>query len=235
MATTLYALVHPETGDVRYIGKTTQLKARLRRHMSDAKRGQQNHRCCWIRSLPARPLIVPIITTEERYAMAAERFAIALYRSAGDDLTNATDGGEGAPGSIRTPAQRAAIGARFRGKKLSLEHRHAISSGKTGGVRSPETRAKISAAQRGRARGPYSAERCAAISAGRRGKGCGPRPVEHRAAISAGQRGKKHSPAWCAAISAGKRRASPQARSAVNARISASLRAAWARRREAVQ
>jgi hypothetical protein len=222
--TTIYALKHPETDTVRYIGKTGGiLTLRVKGHLRGAKKGGRNHRYDWIRSLPSPPVIVPILVTEDRYGAAAERFAIALYRAAGDDLVNGTDGGEGTSGRIATPAQRAAMSAMRKGKKLgpqtpeqravksranrgkkrSLAQRAAISTAQKGRKLSPEHRRAIGFSQAGKKKSP---EHCAAISASLTGRKLS---LGHRAALSESHRGRIRGPyssEHCAAISAGKRK-----------------------------
>jgi hypothetical protein len=83
-------------------------------------------------------------------------------------------------------------------------------------VQSPETRAKISAANKGRKATP---ETRAKISAAHKGK---KRTAEHRAKISAAQKGKKHTPetrALFRIVNAG-RKISPEHRAKIVASVS---------------
>lgn len=101
-----YVLRDPDSGSIRYIGKTKQpLKARLDRHVRDAREqlGSQwvdrTHRANWIRKLldhGKRPEIAEI----HRYATLeavneAEKLLIKHFRVVREDLTNATGGGDG--------------------------------------------------------------------------------------------------------------------------------------------
>jgi len=62
------------------------------------------------------------------------------------------------------------------------------------GPRSPETKAKQSAAQTGKKRGPHSPETKAKIGAANKGKKLGPQSPEHKAKVAAGNTGKNRSP-----------------------------------------
>ncbi len=94
---------------------------------------------------------------------------------------------------------RAAISARFKGKKLSAEHVNKRSEAQRGRKRSPETRAKIAAAARRRVEeGTHnflshsgkknSSETCDKISRALRGKKREPFDAEWRANMSRAQR-----------------------------------------------
>lgn len=95
----IYVLKCPFTGAVRYVGKGTSLKARLRQHISEARIGKvKSHKCDWIRSTlrrGARPImeIDEIVPDSESWKEAEQR-RIAHYWAAGCDLTNGTDGGD---------------------------------------------------------------------------------------------------------------------------------------------
>jgi hypothetical protein len=108
----IYALLCPDTGAVRYVGKTCWLvETRLRSHLHDSAR---NHRTNWIRSLLKRgkkPRLVVIEVVPGARLQPRERFWIAEMRRRGERLTNLTDGGEGVPGRIWTEEQRARMSA----------------------------------------------------------------------------------------------------------------------------
>lgn len=98
--TFIYVLKCPFDGSVRYVGKGKSLKARLRQHISEARLGQiKSHKCDWIRSVlkrGGRPVIeVDEVVPHGRCWKEAERRRISLYRDAGANLTNGTDGGDG--------------------------------------------------------------------------------------------------------------------------------------------
>lgn len=176
--TAIYGLRDPETRAVRYVGKTVgSPRRRLTRHLAEARGGAKNHRCRWLRSLAAPPILDVFFSVPDRLAGAVERHVIAVMRSNGAQLTNTTDGGDGALGYRHSAAHR--------------EHMKQVMAGRT---RSPEVRERMAAAQRGKR---YSPEACARIAAGHTGLKYRPRtkPMsdEARARIAAGHVGIKHS------------------------------------------
>jgi len=174
----IYILVDPRTASGRYVGITCQTLAnRLLGHICDAKGKCRTYCSRWIRQLQQagwEPVMILIEETEDR---SRECFWIAHYRQAGLPLTNLTDGGEGTPGSVRTPEMRLQMSLARRGRK-----------------RPPASEArKAKAAQGNRiawARPEMAAVRARvaeAAAAPRRGK---PLSEAHRKAIGDAQRGK---------------------------------------------
>lgn len=99
----LYALAEPDTGEIRYIGKTEDtVKRRLSKHMAPSSLRRKCHRTDWISSLKKRgmkPALIVLAEAELSEHLAAEEVAmIAFCRSVGFRLVNNTDGGEGASG-----------------------------------------------------------------------------------------------------------------------------------------
>lgn len=95
----IYALLCPQ-GEIRYIGKTTNPKARLAAHICKAKTRQTNHHAAnWIRSLlnsgekPAIEIVFEVPNGEpwEPYEVRL----IEEFKSEGHRLTNSTGGGDG--------------------------------------------------------------------------------------------------------------------------------------------
>lgn len=84
----------------------------------------------------------------ERQAFDLEVERIAFWKNAGADLTNMTDGGEGATGHITTEETRIKIGAAAKGnrhaagKKLSAESRKKLSKSLTGNTNCKHYRVK---------------------------------------------------------------------------------------------
>lgn len=201
----IYALIDPCTGLVRYVGITAQpLAKRFSKHLQMARRGEQNHRSAWIRSLLAQnkvPLMLLIETCSER---DRERFWISHYRSAGINLTNGTNGGDGVidpsesirkkisasvTGYKHTPDARAKIAEASQRMWQDPVTRSLIVSKNTGQVRSLESRQKMSAAQMGHQK--------------RLGQHC---TEDHKRKLSESNRGKKRSPETCQRISEIKKR-----------------------------
>lgn len=96
----IYTLSDPETGVVRYIGKTTNPKDRINGHISESKSGRyNNHRVNWGKSLidkylkPKMDIIDEVVGDWEWL----EVYWISQFKTWGFDLTNSTDGGEAPP------------------------------------------------------------------------------------------------------------------------------------------
>lgn len=111
--TRIYILKDPRDGAVRYVGKTTRpLYVRFWQHTGRASLRRTDTWCArWIRSLLDVGLAPVMEFVEDAAAdwAAREAYWIAYYRAAGADLTNLTNGGEGAPGFRMTAAQRARV------------------------------------------------------------------------------------------------------------------------------
>lgn len=191
MATTIYQLRDPLSGEVRYIGKTVKrLPDRLCAHMCDSRAGKRNHLHHWLRSLPTRPAIEALAVVENDLGFDTERAVIALFRAQGYRLVNATDGGEGAPGHRCSDERKAALSVMMRGRKMpprSDEWRRRMSAAKRGGTLTAEHRQKIGASLIGR---PVSATTRAKQSAAKRGRKFSD---EHRAKLSAARTGLRAS------------------------------------------
>lgn len=115
----IYKLIDPRDNTIKYIGKTRNtLRKRVTDHMSDARRGQQNHRCNWIRSLLSQGML-PIIDVVEIVSRdkedEKEKFWISFYKR--ENLTNGTDGGEGTIGFIMTDEIREKLSTSHLGQK----------------------------------------------------------------------------------------------------------------------
>jgi hypothetical protein len=96
----IYALVHPETRETRYIGKTQcALEKRYREHLSGGRTEKGScYRERWITSLfraGLEPDIVELDCVSFENWQMVEKFWIRLYRAGGCRLTNMTDGGDG--------------------------------------------------------------------------------------------------------------------------------------------
>lgn len=91
---TIYGLCDPVTGELRYIGKTVNLKARIRDHMNH-KLTEDNYKSRWLRTLPGLPKVVVLEETDADQLNESEQFHIAYFRSIGARLTNLTIGGDG--------------------------------------------------------------------------------------------------------------------------------------------
>lgn len=169
-------------GAVRYIGVTFRGKARFREHMSRAVTGGKTHRDCWIRSLVSmgvRPTYAILEMGRGDGWQDRERHWIALHRVS-SDLTNHTDGGDGAPGCIPSPELRLKWSKMRAGVPYSPGRR----PGMLGRSHTPEARAKIAVAGKGR---KMSKETRAAMAAAAKKRGMSPETIKRSAAARRGR------------------------------------------------
>lgn len=102
----IYKLIDPITNEIRYVGKTINLKRRLRAHITRSK-NKKHHTACWIQSLIKKgehPIIEVIEECSEDNWQEREIYWIQEYRKL-HDLTNLLNGGEGGAtyGRLGTP------------------------------------------------------------------------------------------------------------------------------------
>lgn len=93
----LYTLSHPVTGEIKYVGKTTDtLSRRLAGHIYDSTRRFKNKTYRWIQELMKAGLR-PVITLLEEVGTDWEYWEgwhIAMFKAWGFELTNTSAGGE---------------------------------------------------------------------------------------------------------------------------------------------
>jgi group I intron endonuclease len=205
----IYALSDPRNGVVRYVGKANNPKRRLAMHLRKASKGQEhNHRICWLLGLiraGIRPIISILETGIGSGWQEAEKKWIRAFRDLGNDLVNATDGGEGTEGYVQSMEHRAKISDAMK-RTMTPERRARIAETSLGRRHTPESKAKLSAKHRGKTLSP-----------------------EHRAKLGAAHVGNpyeyKHSLETKAKISASNKGKQP------SAETRAKLVAAWVRRK----
>jgi len=212
----IYALVQASTGRA-YVGRSNNLRLRLRAHRYFAKSATRlgRYECSYVyRALRADTgdgyayileRGIPAEAIAEREAHWINVFS-ATTHGLGFNLAAPAPCVPTDPelrrrisaaqlGRVQSEVTREKISAACRGKRLSEAHREAIAAGQFGTHRSApvsaETRAKISAAQKGRPRGPLTEQHCARISAGSYGK---KKSEAHRARLSAVRKGVSHGP-----------------------------------------
>lgn len=94
----IYTLSDPNTGLVRYVGKTNNIKRRLNSHMSNYSLSTSTKKNNWIISLiksEKLPIIEVLDEVPENDINFYEMFYISLLKSWGFNLLNGTDGGDG--------------------------------------------------------------------------------------------------------------------------------------------
>jgi len=93
----IYALTCPSSGEIRYIGQSTNIQRRYASHCHSAGKPsrKKSHYQHWISSLKSYPGI--IVLEECKDLDEAEKKHIADYKKAGHNLVNIAVGGEGYP------------------------------------------------------------------------------------------------------------------------------------------
>jgi hypothetical protein len=146
----IYGLIDPRTDELRYVGKAICMEKRLGKHLAAAKaKGRKTKVASWIKNLlneSLRPEMLVIEITNLDGWVEAEQFNIAYFRSIGAKLLNATDGGEGLLGHRHSEETRRKIGDASKGKPRPPHVIAAVVATHLGRFKSPETKAKMSAA-----------------------------------------------------------------------------------------
>lgn len=130
----IYTLSEPNTGRVRYVGKTNDMKQRFSDHYSESVAKRSNKRDKWVKSLKAKglfPIMEVLETVAEDEWEDAEKFWIQNLKFLGCDLLNSNGGGHG-------------------GISPSPEVRQKIGAARVGWKHSPETKARIAASCKAR-------------------------------------------------------------------------------------
>jgi group I intron endonuclease len=153
---TIYSLIDPNTGEIRYIGLTIlRPEERLRRHLEPSALKKHTHKNHWFLSLlsqgkrPILRIVQQWESIEHSLLREAEKYWIEYFKSAGCPLLNKTIGGEGVYGYKHTPEAKIKMSKAQKGRKFTKEHREKIGEKSKGRDPSPETRAKLSAASKG--------------------------------------------------------------------------------------
>jgi hypothetical protein len=140
-----YTYIHrkADTGEVFYVGKgkrPDRMKLRTGRNLR------------WTRTVNKHGFVPEVVATweNEKDAFEHEKLLIRLFRFAGVDLCNFTDGGEGAPGSKQSEETRAKRSASSRGHRKSPEAIARMCVAQAGKVISEDARKRISATLMGR-------------------------------------------------------------------------------------
>lgn len=102
MAVYIYSLSDPRTEQVRYIGKTVNMKARFTKHMlGQGANPEKNKWIAELKDLGLRPVMQALeLTTTEQWP-ERECYWIKYGREQGWELLNADDGGRDAVGMGR--------------------------------------------------------------------------------------------------------------------------------------
>lgn len=147
----IYTLKHPDTLEIRYVGKTVRsLSRRLGNHIANAKGNKHNkHLSNWILKILSegkRPIIEQIEECTPDIWQEREQYWISQF----PNLINLTDGGDGCVGFIHDQATRERLSLINRGRRHTQAFKDAMSKRLKGVKHSKEHIAKIAAANRGR-------------------------------------------------------------------------------------
>lgn len=177
----IYALCHPETKEIRYVGKTKRdLRVRLNAHLCEKG---DTRKVRWVAVLKETGLIPEVLILEvadEEQWETRECYWIAFYRELGCDLTNLTDGGDGTHNLVEEARQRLSETRKQMFADPEFKARM------TEVARDTVRRAKISQGLLGRS---HSSEHVAKLPQNQPGRKL---TEEHKKKIVAGLEGKKY-------------------------------------------
>lgn len=163
----IYVLKHPDTLEIRYVGKTIRsLSRRLGNHIANAKGNKHNkHLSNWILKileLNRKPIIELIEECDYLVWGDREKYWISQYTN----LINLTEGGDGCKGFVHSPATieklklvnkgrkhtkefKEAMSKRLKNIPLTKEHIAKICKANSGKKASEETRKRLSESHKG--------------------------------------------------------------------------------------
>lgn len=177
----IYLIENTVTGSA-YVGKANDVKKRWARHCGAAKdSGAFLYRA--MRKYGLSSFVVHTVDQheDEEYVLRVlEPEWIAYMREMGVHLYNVSEGGRGVTGFRHTDSAKRKMRDAKLGYVPSAEMREKLRAANLGNSPSQEARMKISAANRGRSKPPRTKEHCAKISAAKKGKKLSP---DHAAKI----------------------------------------------------
>lgn len=130
----IYGVIDPVTNECRYVGKTVDLKNRIRKHLYTSRVQCVNHKDYWIRSVVNKGVdpifieleVVPKGVGWEEY----ERFWISYLKVLGARLCNHTSGGGGLSGHVQSEETKRRRALNWVGRKHSEESKRKMSETK---------------------------------------------------------------------------------------------------------
>lgn len=146
----IYALIDPNTRQIRYIGKSIRPRERLQNHMNEPV--SNCHRSHWLQGLKAEgkkphQVILQELDDADDW-QAVERWWIAKGKASGWPLTNNTAGGDGVPDLPLETRQK--MSQVWLGRKHKPETIEKLKIARAKRVTKDETRLKHSRAMKGR-------------------------------------------------------------------------------------
>ena len=134
----IYSLNCPIDNIPKYIGKTIDIKKRMRNHFN---KKYQNKNSKWIYSLKKKgllPIVEVIDVVNFNEVNFWEMHYISLYKSWGFDLKNGTVGGEGGTGLKHTEEAKTKMSLMRKGKNYSLGRKHSDETKRKIGIKSSQ-------------------------------------------------------------------------------------------------
>ena len=134
----IYSLNCPIDNIPKYIGKTIDIKKRMRSHLNIK---YQNKNSKWIHSLKKNglsPIVEIIDEVNFNEVDFWEMHYISLYKSWGFDLKNGTIGGEGGTGLKHTEETKMKMSLMRKGKQPSLGRKHSDETKRKIGIKSSQ-------------------------------------------------------------------------------------------------
>jgi len=89
----IYTLSDPRDGQIRYVGKSVDIKQRMFDHLREKKRTKKNHWIIGLQSEGLKPIMEVIEESNDSDWQEAERFWITILRFYGFRLLNIESGG----------------------------------------------------------------------------------------------------------------------------------------------
>jgi len=170
----IYTLSDPITNDVRYIGKTNDVKFRFNDHIKKSK-NNKTHKDKWISSLlnkGLKPLISIIDTVHEDGWEFWEIFYISLFKTWGFNLVNHTEGGDGGSFKEHTYESKMKMSKSRFGKSrkpFTEEHRKNLSDSAKKKIITKEHRINIKNSLKNIVRKPFTEDHKKNISESKKG------------------------------------------------------------------
>ncbi len=121
----IYALLDPTTNEIRYIGKSKNIKRRYYEHTHN-KSGNCIYLKHWLATLNEKPKLEIIELCDLTVINEKEKYWIKYYKDLGNKLTNLTDGGEGVYGYKRSDESKKRISESLKGHEVLPETRQKL-------------------------------------------------------------------------------------------------------------
>ena len=125
-------LISHNNSNHHYIGKTNNIKQRLRQHYADSRKKNKTFIHQWIRKYPDFNVDILEDNLDESISFIYEKMYIGLFKSWNINLMNLTEGGEGVSGYRHNNLTKKIISEMNNNKKYSDESRKIMSEKKIG-------------------------------------------------------------------------------------------------------